>query len=222
MSQYTRDIVIGDASGDEFAGINFDELECRTKLNLSDGLRNEIRYRLSMYEFEIQSFENIPAQDVKRELNKVAAACDLLESMLRIRLEPGGGINAEAVKQAVWTCSSPNSLHASGGVDAKRLPGDLEVAEFLKHWKKNAVIAQKVKGKAGRPRNSALLLLLRSLHDLFVKAGGEGRGCTRSEYADDGYEGKFLVFSNILLEYSSVKIQRSQLAEFIIENCDTD
>ncbi|MBI9080428.1 MAG: hypothetical protein JEY79_11890 [Pseudodesulfovibrio sp.] len=218
MSQYSRNVVIKDAQLDEFAHVDFENLESLTGLEFNEELKKDIRYYLSRYEFDLEVFQNIPAEDVRDELGRVIDACDLLTSILPTHLENREESHLESVKQAVWTCSAPNSLWAGGDLEVDRFPDDFDVAGYLNRWKDNAEAAKLVKGKPGRHRNIARLLFLGSLHEVYLSAGGIGSGCCRSAYAADGYEGKFLDFTYTLLEYTSAGIKRATLADYIIKN----
>lgn len=223
MSQFQRGLVVGDMDMDEFSHIDFDKLEGKTQLVFNEEVRQDIRYRLSMYEFELRSTKNISAEDVKRRLKRVVSACELLEPILRSCAEVREGIDDLDLLQAVRTWSSPKSPWAYDKNDnvevMDQLPDEHEIAEFLHLWRDLAIKAAEKRSKklGGRPYNQALLNLLHGLHNIFRNAGGEGRGCYPSSYSNDDYAGPFLEFAYGLLDYTSTKIPKSQLADYIVK-----
>ena len=98
------------------------------------------------------------------------------------------------------------------------LPEDSVVAEFLGEWRRKAIEASKWDGMPGRSSEIARLRLIKTLHGIYLMAGGKGRRCYPDSSADEGYKGVFYVFVQILVDYTSEKISPSQLGQFIINS----
>jgi hypothetical protein len=224
MSQFQPGVVIQNAELGEFDHIDFEEIEAVTGFACSEEMRRDARHQLSMYEFELKSTKNVPAQDVERKLKRVVTACEVLEPILR---SCTGGHEESGdlfLLQSVRTWSSPKSIWANKGKDVGHLSSDFEVAEYLHQWKIFAeeALQREGPGKGRRRHNQALMNLLHFLHHIFHEAGGKGRGCYPSSYSEDGYKGPFLDFAFMLLAYTSQKKERAQLAKYIIKNYKLD
>lgn len=213
MSTYSRDTSPNVPS---FRQIDFELLEEKTGLTLSNKLRRDIRHILSLYEGDLVDGQNAPTKSVRREMEQIARHCEELESILRIQYESNR--ESQPIKQAAWKCSSPNSLYVNYNKEyVSPLPEDMDVAVFLMEWKRLATEAAEWEGLPGRSVEVARRRLVKTLHEVFLQAGGKGRQCYADNSKKGGYGGSFFVLVYALVQYTSTKLSSSQVGEFILE-----
>ncbi|WP_321404781.1 hypothetical protein [Maridesulfovibrio sp.] len=202
--------------------IDFDKVAEETNLNFTDEICYTIKLALAEYISQVRSFGNTPpSAKCTKALKDFDKACKLIEYALEWD-EPGTLSEEEydPLKLFLYECVTPNvSCHIDNegfGLPKlnleRRIPCDSEygdvrfsgnnVADYLALCRERVEEELKLPSKSGRRENFAIRRCLKWLHKCYKKAGGEGRGVKR----DGNFEGPFLTFAKMLLDYTKVPL----------------
>lgn len=197
---------------DELPEIDFFAIAEKTNLQFNDDICVSIKYELAIYIAQVKVFESRPlSQKRKASLKAVVKACSLLESVFELDdYEKIDQEEFDSMQLYLWRIVIPRSKFEFDGKD---------VADYLVVCKESAREELNWLYRAGRRKKTALRCCLEGLHQDFILAGGEGRGCSRE--ADSTLKGAFLTFSKELLDstkkITGVSYSKEALNDYIVK-----
>ena len=220
---------------DNLPEIDFDAITQKTHLKFTNDICKSIIWELATYVSQVRGWETKPlGRTRKAKLKAIEKACKMIEYVLELE-EYGAQDEYDPMQQYLWKSVIPgvecflvkDKGKASHLVVKEKKPFDFSdrgqlpfdgrnVAEYLVLCRRNIQRALKP-SRPGNREKYAVRRCLRGLHQDYLLAGGEGRGCSRE--ADGSYAGSFLMFSKMLfdslIDYTGISYSEGALHEYI-------